>query len=121
MIMGMAASESECFFVYSADPSLTYLLTADVSPAHPLLVGKVWKGAELQIKGPETVMPETVTAQDAIAPGSLPWVSPRLPRYLPVFLGIAKISATFCRPAHVDKVVLCPHTECPCLPLDLWN
>merc|ERR1740124_1219860 len=75
--MIMAASESECFFVYSADPSLTYLLT-DVSPTHPLLVGKVWEGAELEIKGPVTAMPETV------GPASLP--------------GSAKISAKFCLP-----------------------
>merc|ERR1740139_741334 len=90
----MAASESECFFVYSADPSLTYLLIPGNSPpdypvlrpSDPELVGKVWEGTELEIKGPETVMPKTV------GPASLP-IGPAS------LLGSAKISDKFCRPA----------------------
>ena len=105
LVTGFASLPGEeCFFLYSAEPSLAYLLVpgnipdlATLAPTDPEdvgKVGKVWEGVKLEIKGPETVEPETVTAQDAIA---------RFPASL------ATMSETFCLPAHVEKVVLCPY------------
>jgi len=94
LVTGFASLPGEeCFFLYSAEPSLAYLLVPGNIPPNWVVpptdpedvgkVGKVWEGVKLEIKGPETVEPETVTAQDAIA---------RFPASL------ATMSETFCLP-----------------------
>jgi len=94
------ATETECFFMYSVDPSLSYMLANAlagtitppgpfaVPPPFPDLVGKVWEGVVLTIQGPET---ETVTLETVTGQSPPVWYAADLTK-------IAVMSEEFCLP-----------------------